>query len=101
MNDYNILNNYLDYRSKYFDSLSEFVKMYKFLSGKFLSIFCIRSINAHFDELLLHSNNDNSCCELDVIILTETWHNIVFYAILIFLVTECFFKVLKEAKTMV
>lgn len=52
MNDFNVLNNYLDYKTKYFDSFSEFVKTHKYVNGKFISVFCnnIRSINAHFNE---------------------------------------------------
>jgi hypothetical protein len=74
MNDFNVLNNYLDYKTKYFDSFSEFVKTHKYVNGKFISVFCnnIRSINAHFNEFLLFLNSDTNCCKLDVIILTET-----------------------------
>lgn len=78
MNDFIVLNSYLDYNTKYFNSFSEFVNMYKYVNGKFISVFCnnIRSINAHFDEFLLFLNSDINGCKLDVVILTETWHNV-------------------------
>jgi len=37
----------------------------------------IRSINAHFDELLLFLENDAKYRDIDVIVLTETWHNLL------------------------
>jgi hypothetical protein len=78
MNDYIVLRNYLDYKTKYFDSFSQFVKIHKYVNGEFISVFCnnIRSINAHFNDFLFFLNSDTNCCNLDVIILTENWHNV-------------------------
>lgn len=78
MDSINLLSNYLDYKTKYFESLSEFVKTFHFDNKMYFSIFCcnIRSINKHFDEFTLYLNSDKFSCNLDIIILTETWHNI-------------------------
>lgn len=72
----NVLNSYLDYKTNYFESVSEFIDRYSFNYNKFFSIFCcnIRSINAHFDEFIMYMSVENN--HLDVIILTETWHTI-------------------------
>lgn len=48
--------------------------------GFFFNIlYCnIRSVNAILDDLLLFSKNDKNNKLLDVIILIETWHDIIF-----------------------
>jgi len=34
-------------------------------------------MNAHFDELILFLESDAKYREIDVIVLTETWHNVI------------------------
>lgn len=36
----------------------------------------IRSVNANFDELLLYLENYINYKKIDILILTETWHNV-------------------------
>lgn len=35
------------------------------------------SINAHFVDLLLFLENDARCNDINIIVLTETWHNVL------------------------
>lgn len=79
MNHLNILNRFLDNKTQYFATVSEFCNKYNLVDNLFLNIFhCnIRSISCHFDEFLLFlQNNCISCINLDIICLTETWHDI-------------------------
>lgn len=73
----NVCEGYLNYRTNYYESFSEFVHINNNVSSNYLNIICchIRSINAHFDELLLFLENDAKYKDIDIIILTETWHN--------------------------
>lgn len=61
MNNINVLNNYLDYKTN-FESFTEFIDRYEFINNKFISLFCcnIRSINAHFDEFVLYINSEKT-----------------------------------------
>jgi len=72
----NIIENY-KYRTNYFSSFSEYESYVNNKNTSLLNIICfnIRSVNAHFDELLLFLENDVNSDKIDVIVLTETWHN--------------------------
>jgi len=78
MNNNNVLNNYLGYKTNYFESFTEFIDRYEFINNNFISVFCcnIRSINAHFDEFVLYINSEKNLSILHVIIFTETWHTV-------------------------
>lgn len=69
---------YLNYRTNYYEYFSEFVYINNNVCNNYLNIICcnIRSINAHFDELLLLLESDAKFRDIDIIVLTETWHNI-------------------------
>jgi len=64
------------YNTNYFLTISEFMKKYNICNNLSITIICvnIRSINANLDELLLFLQNDSDF-HLDVIVLTETWHD--------------------------
>jgi len=64
--------------SNNFRSFSEFIYSYKIINGFFLNVLCcnIRSVNSNLDELLLFLENDKKNMLLDIIILTETWHDV-------------------------
>jgi len=68
---------YLSYKTNYFESFSEFYHVKNVNSINYVNIFCcnIRSVNANFDELMLFLESDKNNEKLDIIILTETWHN--------------------------
>ena len=70
---------YLNYRTNYYEFFSEFVCINNDENKNYLNIICcnIRSINAHFDELLVFLENDVKNREIDIIVLTETWHNVI------------------------
>lgn len=72
---------YLNYRTNYYESFSEFVGINNEENKKYLNLICcyIRSVNAnaHFDELLLFLENDIKYTNIDIILLTETWHNVL------------------------
>jgi len=72
----NFIENY-KYRTNYFESFSEYINCSIVKSEFVLNIICfnIRSINAHFDELLLFLENYLNCKNIDILILTETWHD--------------------------
>jgi exonuclease III len=46
--------------------------------NNYLNIICcnIRSVNTHFDELLFFLENDTKYRDIDIIVLTETSHNV-------------------------
>jgi len=71
----NFIENY-KYRTNYFESFSEYVSSSIVKSEFVLNIICfnIRSIKAHFDELLLFLENDFNCKNIDILILTEIDH---------------------------
>lgn len=77
MNSFNTLSNHLDYKTKYFESLSEFVRTFHFDNKMFITIFyCnIRGINKHFDKFVLFLNSDKFSCNLYIIILVKTWND--------------------------
>lgn len=64
------------YNTNYFLTISEFMKKFNICNNQSILMICvnIRSINANLDELLLFLQND-SYFNLDVIVLTETWHD--------------------------
>jgi len=73
----NYVNPFLNYNTKYYESISEYFNKLNLSKKDFLNVICvnIRSINANFDHLLLWFENDENFRFLDVIVLTETWHN--------------------------
>lgn len=73
------INGYLSYKTNYFESFSEFWHNYNIINNKYVNILCcnIRSVNSNFDELTLFLENDPNSDKIDVIILTETWHNLL------------------------
>lgn len=73
----NKFNNFIEsrnYRTNYFESFSEYDSYVNNKDNSLLNIICfnIRSVNAHFDELLLFLENDVNSKKIDVIVLTET-----------------------------
>jgi len=78
MSNYNILDRFLDYKTNYFSFITEFMNKYKILDKMFFNIFhCnIRSIRNHFDELLLFLQNDANSRNLDIMVVTETLHDV-------------------------
>jgi len=58
----NVVNNYLDYKTNYFESTTEFVDRYNFINNMYISVFCcnIRSVNAHFDEFILYIKSEKN-----------------------------------------
>lgn len=70
----------IKYRTNYFESFSEYNSYLNNNNESHLNIICfnIRSVNAHFDELLLFLENDVNNKKIDIIVLTETWHNSLF-----------------------
>lgn len=75
----NFCKGYLNYRTNYYESFNEYVCLNNNVNSNYLNIICcnIRSVNANFDELLLLLENDMNFKDIDVIILTETWHNVL------------------------
>jgi hypothetical protein len=65
------------FRTNYFDSFSEYDNCFNDKSECFINIIScnIRSVNAHFDEFILFLENDVKSDKIDIIILTETWHD--------------------------
>lgn len=78
MSKNNVFDRFLDYKTNYFLSIPEFRNKYEIINEKFFNIFhCnIRSIKNHFDELLLFLQNDVNNKILDIIVLSETWHDV-------------------------
>lgn len=74
MIDLNVVNNYLDYKTNYFESITVFIDGYNFSNNMFISVFCcnIRSVNAHFDKFILYIKSEKKYSNLDVIVFTET-----------------------------
>jgi exonuclease III len=72
-----ICKGYLNYRTNYYESFSEFVYINNNMCNNYLKIICcnIRSANEHLDELLLFLENDAKYRDIDIIVLMETWHN--------------------------
>lgn len=70
--------NFSNYTTNYFCSFSDFIYSHKIINGFFLNVLCcnIRSVNSNLDELLLFLENDKKNMLLDIIILTETWHDV-------------------------
>jgi len=71
------INGYFSYKTNYFESFSEFWNVYNNIDNRYVNFLCcnIRSVNSNFDELTLFLENDPNSDKIDVIILTETWHN--------------------------
>lgn len=69
----NLLNRFLDYKTQYFNSISEFIYNFNLLHNTTLNVLnCnIRSVRHNFDEFLLFLGNDIHSKKLDLIILTE------------------------------
>lgn len=80
MNSFNNITENQKYRTNYFESFSEYDSNLNNNEKSLLNIIClnIRSVKAHFDELLLLLENDVNSKKLDVIVLTETWHDSLF-----------------------
>lgn len=78
---YNIIEKFDIYYTKYYESISEFVDSINHtIENSFnLNIMCtnIRSLNANFEDLILFLENDIHYKKIDILILTETWHNTV------------------------
>jgi len=72
-----IINGYLSYKTNYYESFTEFWHVNNNINNRYVNILCcnIRSVNSNFDELTLFLENDPNSVKIDVIILTETWHN--------------------------
>lgn len=89
-------------RTNYFESFSEYGSYVNNYDKSLLNVLClnIRSANANFDELLLFLENYANSKKLDVIVLTETWHDSRFVTIL-YLVIVYIFQVQKKTKIMV
>jgi hypothetical protein len=76
----NFLNNikgYLSYKTNYFESFSEFISVKNDKNNNYVNVLCckIRSINSNFDELILFLENGIYSKTIDLIVLTETWHD--------------------------
>lgn len=76
----NLINKYDDYNTKYFESITDFVNslcLHK-INDSFLNVMCtnVRSVKANFDELVLLLENDPHYKKIDILILTETQHNV-------------------------
>jgi len=78
MSNYNILDRFLDYKTNYFSSITEFINKYKILNKMFFNVFhCnIRSMRNRFDELLLFLQNDVNNRNLGMIVVTEIRHDV-------------------------
>jgi len=76
MNILSFTNSYLYYKTKHFYSISEFINTFNLYENN-LKLYFIKSIKfANFDQLLpFFENYVNFCC-VDVIVLTETWHDV-------------------------
>lgn len=74
----NMLDRFLNYKTKYFDFITEFVYTYNIENKLCINILCcnIRSVNANLDELLIFIANNSHKNNIDVIVLTETWHDV-------------------------
>lgn len=79
MANLNIFNFDQKYRTNYFESFTDYDTCLNDKNGNYLNILCfnIRSINAHFDDLILFLENDKKSKKIDILVLTETWHNTV------------------------
>jgi len=101
----NLLNRFLDYKTQYFNSISEYICKFNLLHNTTLNILnCnIRSARRNFDEFLLFLVNDIHSKNLDLIILTETWHDVNFcnFSIHGYKCTILTFLNLKETRMMV
>lgn len=77
MENFPNINGYLSYRTNYFESFTEFWHVNNNINNRYINILCcnIRSVSSNFDELTLFLENDSNNDKIDVIILTETWHN--------------------------
>lgn len=73
----NFVDSFFKYKTKYYESITEYFNVLNLSKKDFLNVICfnIRSINANFDHLLLSFENDVNFRFLDVIVLTETWHD--------------------------
>lgn len=78
MVDNNFIEKYDNYDTKYYESISEFVNNLNLLSNfsKHLNVMCtnIGNQNANFDELILFLENDTHSKNIDILILTKSWH---------------------------
>lgn len=74
----NLLNSFLDYKTQYFNSVPEFIYKFNLVHNTTLNVLnCnIRSVRHNFDEFLLFLESDLHSKNLDLIIITETWHDI-------------------------
>ncbi|KAF0711370.1 otoferlin-like [Aphis craccivora] len=63
----NMSDRFLNYKTKYFDFITEFVYTYNIEN---------KSVNANLDELLIFIANNSHKNNIDVIVLTETWHDV-------------------------
>jgi len=73
------INGYLSYKTNYYESFSEYLVVNNMLNvqSNVVNILCfnIRSVKKNFDELILFLENDKNRNKIDVIVLTETWHD--------------------------
>lgn len=71
------INGYLSYKTNYFESFTELRNVKNNIVNRYLNFLCcnIRSVNSNFDELTIFLENDPNIDKIDVIFLTETWHN--------------------------
>jgi len=75
----NVCKGYLNYKANYYESFAEFVCVNNDVNINYLNIICcnIKSINGNFDELLLFLENDAKYRDINVILFTETCHNVL------------------------
>jgi len=79
-----VIEKYNNYNTKYFESLTDTLNNFNLNtninSAAFFNALCtnIRSVNANFDELLLYLENYINYKKIGILILTETWHNVVY-----------------------
>lgn len=68
----NIFRNFVDYKTMYYDCIFEFMLSFKCDNNKTFSVIScnIRSINSHFDKILLFLENYVNSINIDIIILT-------------------------------
>jgi hypothetical protein len=73
-----ICKGYLNYRTNYYESFSEFVYINDNVCNNYLNVICcnIRSVNAHFGELLFFLENYAKYKDINIIVLKETWNNV-------------------------
>lgn len=73
-----ILNHFLDFNIQYFVLIFGFMKKYNLTNSRFLKVLnCnIRSIRCNYDEFFLFLHNDIHGRNKDIIVLTESWHDV-------------------------